>query len=113
MTFRQRLQKRATKSTATSAINKFTPYDIILWPMLTEKAHSEQETLNKYVFKVHKDANKNDVKEAIMYLYKVEPAKINIVNVKYKKRQQRGLVRRAYKKAVITLGKKDKIDLWI
>ncbi len=113
MTFRQRLQQRAKKSQATSALQKFTPYDIILWPMLTEKAHSEQESLNKYVFKVHKDANKNDVKKAIMYIYKVEPEKINISNVKYKKRQQRGLVRKAYKKAVITLWKKDKIDLWV
>ena len=46
-----------------------------------------------------------------MFLYKVEPTKVNIINAKYKKRQQRGLVKRAFKKAIITLGEKDKIDL--
>lgn len=113
MTFRQILQSRAKKSQATSALKKFTPYDVIIAPLMTEKAYGQQEAENKYVFKVHKDANKNDVKAAIVYLYKVQPQKINLVNVKYKKRQQRGLVRRAYKKAVITLGEKDKIDLGV
>ncbi|NOZ43824.1 MAG: 50S ribosomal protein L23 [bacterium] len=96
-----------------SALKKFTPHDVIVAPLLTEKAHEDQDSLNKYVFKVHKDANKNDVKAAIMYLYKVEPMKINLINVKYKKRKQRGLVRKAYKKAIITLEKKDKIDVGV
>jgi len=113
MTFRQKQQRRAKKANATSAIKKFSPYEIILAPLMTEKAHAGQESLNKYIFKVHKDANKNDVKAAIMFLYKVEPKKVNIINAKYKKRQQRGLVKRAFKKAIITLGEKDKIDLGV
>jgi ribosomal protein L23 len=43
-----------------------------------------QEDVNKYCFKVHKDANKNDVKEAIKYIYKVTPLEVNIVNVAFK-----------------------------
>jgi hypothetical protein len=34
-----------------------------------------------------------------------------MLNAKYKKRQQRGMVKREYKKAIVTLWKKDKIDL--
>ena len=111
MSFKQILKARAKKQTATSAIDKFSPYDIILAPIVTEKAHAGQESNNKYCFKVHKSANKNDVRQAIKYLYNVEPIKINIANYKPKLRMQRWTVRKAYKRVVITLGKKDKIEV--
>lgn len=112
MTFKDILIKRAKKITSTKTIKKFSPYDVVLAPMITEKTYKQQESVNKYFFKVNKDANKNDVKEAIIYLYKVTPLKINIVNVAFKWRNQRKLVRKSYKKAVITLNKKDKIEIW-
>ena len=49
-----------------------------------EKTYKAMETSNKYVFKVHSDANKNDVDAAIRYLYKVTPVKINIINAAFK-----------------------------
>ena len=55
----------------------------------------------------------NDVKEAIKYIYNVTPTGVNIINVVFKWRSQRKLVRRAYKKAIVTLDKKDKIELWL
>jgi hypothetical protein len=36
-----------------------------------------------------------------------------MINVVFKWRNQRKLVRRAYKKAIVTLDKKDKIELWL
>lgn len=111
MTFKQKLQARAKKSVSTNALDKFTPYDIILAPMVTEKTYKQQEDVNKYYFKVHGDANKNDVRKAVEYIYKVVPTKVNVVNVPMKGRTQRKLVRRAYKKAIITLDKKDKIEI--
>jgi ribosomal protein L23 len=42
----------------------------------------------------------------------VTPLKINVVNVTFKWRGQKKLVRKSYKKAVITLNKKDKIEIW-
>ena len=113
MTYRAKLQRRAIKSTETKALKKFSPYEIILWPNITEKTYKLQEDCNKYFFKVHKDANKNDVKQAIKYIYNVTPTKINIVNVVFKARNKRKLVRRAHKKAIITLNKKDKIEIWL
>ena len=113
MTYRAKLQRRAIKNTETKALKKFSPYDIILWTMITEKSYKMQEDGNKYFFKVHKDANKNDVKEAIKYIYNVTPTGVNIINVVFKWRSQRKLVRRAYKKAIVTLDKKDKIELWL
>jgi large subunit ribosomal protein L23 len=111
MTFREKLQRRAKKNVATKALKTFTPYDIILSPLLTEKTHKAQEAEHKYAFKVHGDANKNDVKEAVEYLYKVHPLKINMVSVPFKGRSQRKLVRADYKKAIITLSDKEKIEI--
>ncbi len=112
MTFKQILQARAKKNAAGKVIKKLSPYGIILSPIVTEKTHKQQESTNKYSFKIHKDANKNDVKQAVAFLYKVQPEWVNLVNVTYKGRNQRKLVRKSYKKAIVTLGKKDKIELW-
>ena len=38
MTFKEKLQRRARKNTATKALVKFSPYHIILAPVLTEKS---------------------------------------------------------------------------
>lgn len=111
MTYKKILQKRAKKTVSNSAVKKFSLFGIILAPIITEKTHQQQESGNKYCFKVHADANKNDVKVAVEYLYKVVPEKINIVNVCFKGRNNRKLVRLAYKKAVVTLWKKDKIEI--
>lgn len=111
MTFRQKLQRRAVKGMETKALKTFSPYDVIVAPILTEKTVLAQEKGKKYSFKVIEGANKNDVKEAIEYLYKVSPIKINIVKVPFKGRGQRKTVRSAYKKAIVTLSENDKIEL--
>jgi large subunit ribosomal protein L23 len=111
MTFRQILQARAKKSQDTKALKKLTPYQILLGPIVTEKTYKQQEQANKYAFKVHADANKNDVKKAVQYIYSVTPEAVHITQVKQKGRNNRKLVRRSYKKAVVTLDSKDKIDI--
>lgn len=110
MTFKEKLQRRARKNTSVKVLVKFGPYDIILAPVLTEKTYKQQEVANKYVFKVHNDANKNDIDAAIQYIYKVTPVKINVVNTAFKGRERRKLVKRAFKKAVVTLAKDQKIE---
>lgn len=111
MTYKQILQARAKKTIATKAIQKFGTYDIIIAPLMTEKSHKQQADENKYSFKVHADANKNDVKQAIEFIYKVTPLDINMVSVVYKGRSSKKLVRKAYKKAIVTLSKKDKLEV--
>lgn len=113
MTFKEILQTRAKKNVAVKAMKKFSPYEVILSPLFTEKSHKQQETDHKYTFKVHADANKNDVAKAIEYIYKITPESVNMVNVEKKGRNNRKLVRKAYKKAIVTLNKKDKIELGI
>ncbi len=104
---RQRAQKQQKCKVIGS---KLSPYDVILKPVFTEKTYYQKNNQNKYVFKVHKDSNKNDVKAAIKEIYGYKPKKVNIVNVPYKGRARRSLVRREYKKAIVTLYENDRID---
>jgi len=68
----------------------------------------EKETL-KITFKVLKWANKVDIKKAVESLYGVKVEKVNIVKVPYKKRQRRGLVRKSFVKAIVTLKQGEKL----
>ena len=55
------------------------PYDIILYPIMTEVTSRILEAENKLVFMVNAMATKNDIKRAVEELYEVEVQKINVV----------------------------------
>ena len=78
--------------------------DVLISPIISEKTSN---MAGKYTFKVHTDANKNDVKKAVMMFYKVEVADVNMTKITAKTRLRgRGKVvtkRRTAKKAVVTL----------
>lgn len=111
MTFTQILRRRSSKALKTSLVKHHTIYDVIHKPVMTEKSFA-LSPLNKYVFRVHMKANKNDVKLAIKELFGVDPIAVNMLITPYKWRSSRKLVRRAYKKAIVTLDSQSKIDLW-
>jgi large subunit ribosomal protein L23 len=90
-------------------------YNIIKRPLITEKTSTLQGELNKYTFEVARDADRDQVAEAIAAVFKVKVAKVNILNVKGKvkeSRQQRGKIVKApdVKKAIVTLEKGGKIE---
>ena len=87
-------------------------YDKILSPLLTEKSTNLSEQ-NKIVFKVHKNANKKNLKNNIEKIFKVNVTKINIINKKSRiKTTNRGSKKIAgYKKAIVTIKKGQNIDL--
>lgn len=111
MTFKQILRQRAKKSSSPKALLTLNPYQIILAPIVTEKAYKGSDDAQKYSFKVHADASKIDIKLAIQTIYNVTPAAVNVSWVKEKGRANRSLVRRAYKKAVVALKKGEKISI--
>ncbi len=82
-------------------------------PHVTEKATS-QEGLSKYIFKVTQRANKISIKKAIGILYNKKVEKIAIINVKRKpmKKGRKIGYRSGYKKAIITLKKGEKLDIF-
>ncbi|MEK6796562.1 MAG: 50S ribosomal protein L23 [Spirochaetota bacterium] len=93
--------------------NKFTA---ILTPMLTEKSNQLKEGKNdkrQYTFRVRQDANKTEIMKAISTLYNVKPTSCSIINVKPRKKNRRmsaGGYTQLWKKAIISLGKGEKIE---
>ena len=86
--------------------------DSIRSPIITEKATILSEQ-NKTVFKVHKRANKKNIKKNIEKLFKVNVIKVNIINLKTKIKLKQGRISKksGYKKAIVTLKKGQSIDL--
>ena len=91
---------------------------IIIKPIVTEKATLLTEKLNRYSFKVNKDANKIQIKKAVEAAYNVTVVDVNtsIVRGKNKTRYTKaGIIKGAtsdYKKAVVTLKDGDSIDFY-
>ena len=87
-------------------------YDTILSPVITEKATYLSEH-NKVVFRVAKDATKQEIAEAIQELFKVTVVKVNTIVAKGKTKRWRGRPgRRAdVKKAIVTLAEGQSIDV--
>ena len=87
-------------------------YDKLISPLVTEKATNLSEQ-NKIIFKVPREANKNNLKKNIEKIFKVNVTKINIINKQSRKKITRGKKVKiiGYKKAIITLKKGQSIDL--
>lgn len=88
--------------------------EVLLKPVITEKSTERREKENKYVFVVDKMANKIMVKDAVEELYNVKPLKVNIINIKGKRKRVRykyGYTT-SYKKAIVKLRKGEKIAIF-
>ena len=55
------------------------PYEVILYPLMTEAASLTVEKENKLVFIVDLKANKSDVKKAVERLYEVKVEKVTLL----------------------------------
>ncbi|MCM8822167.1 MAG: 50S ribosomal protein L23 [Candidatus Omnitrophica bacterium] len=89
----------------------FNPYEIIKYPLITEKA-TKLEGQNKYLFAVNNKARKTQIKMAIEQIYKVSVTGVAIIRMPAKKRKYRLSMegyRSSYKKAIVTLKEGDKI----
>ena len=87
-------------------------YDVIISPVITEKATAASEQ-NKVVFRVHRDATKPQIKEAVEKLFDVKVEAVNTLLRKGKNKIFRGNrgVRSDVKQAVVTLVEGHKIDV--
>jgi len=87
---------------------------VIRKPIVTEKATRLQEKLNQYVFEVAPSAGKVEIKRAIEERFKVHVESVHTIKVpgKIKKLGRFSGRRPDRKKAVVTLAKDDKIELF-
>ena len=89
------------------------PNEVLLAPVVSEKSYS-QITDRKYTFKVHKDAHKTQVRQAVEQLFDVKVQAVNIVKVQPKPKR-RGVTkgtRPGWKKAIVQLREGNTIEIF-
>jgi len=89
-------------------------YDVVKKVLLTEKGTRLADEQNKYLFRVDLNANKVEIKKAVEELFKVRVVAVNTMRRKGKKKRERTAQygkTAAWKRAVVTLHKDDKINL--
>lgn len=86
--------------------------DIIYSPVITEKSTALKER-NVYVFKVAKNANKIQIKDAIESTFKVKVLSVNTLNTKPKKKRvgRYSGFTKSYKKAIVKLADGSSIEM--
>jgi large subunit ribosomal protein L23 len=91
---------------------KLSAYDVILSPVITEKATRVSEA-NQVIFKVAPTATKPEIKAAVEQLFKVKVTAVNTIVRKGKLKTFRG--RKALlsdtKRAIVTLAEGHSIDV--
>jgi len=89
------------------------PGEILIAPVVSEKSY-HQITENRYTFKVHKDAHKTQIRQAVEELFDVTVVGVNVIKVQPKPKR-RGLyrgVRPGWKKAIVELKAGDRIEIF-
>ncbi len=87
-------------------------YDVILSPVITEKATTASER-NQVVFRVASGATKPQIKEAVEKLFDVKVKKVNTLVRKGKLKTSRGSrgIQSDVKRAIVTLEEGHRIDV--
>ena len=89
------------------------PAQVLISPVVSEKSYG-QIVENRYTFKVHKDAHKTQIRQAVEQQFDVEVLAVNIVKVQPKPKR-RGLTRgtkQGWKKAIVQLKPGDSIEIF-
>ena len=92
--------------------------EVLIKPILTEKANAQQDTLRRYAFKVARKANKLEIKKAVEEFYGVSVLDVNTAVQPGKNKTRftkKGFVKgqkSAYKKAMVTVAEGETIDLY-
>ena len=89
------------------------PGEILIKPVVSEKSyHQIQE--NRYTFKVHKDAHKTQIRQAVEELFDVKVVGVNVIKMQPKPKR-RGMIkgtRPGWKKAIVQLKPGDSIEIF-
>ena len=91
---------------------KRTAYDVIVAPVITEKATLASEA-NQVIFKVNRSATKTEIKAAVEGLFKVKVKAVNTIVRKGKQRTFKGIkaLLSDTKRAIVTLEDGQSIDV--
>ena len=89
------------------------PADVLIAPVVSEKSYSGLAD-RKYTFKVHQDAHKTQVRQAVESLFGVKVASVHMIKVpaKPKRRGVYNGVRPSWKKAIVKLHEGHQIEIF-
>jgi large subunit ribosomal protein L23 len=96
-------------------------HDVIIAPVVTEKATSKQEDRNVYTFVVHQNANKHQIAKAVETAWDVKV--LDVRTARYQGKARRAFLGRmnprspvgrrpAFKKAMVQLAEGDSIEYY-
>ncbi|MDQ3675236.1 MAG: 50S ribosomal protein L23 [Actinomycetota bacterium] len=86
---------------------------IVIRPVVSEKSYV-LATANKYTFRVHPDAHKTQIRQAVEALFDVSVIGVHTMSVKSKPKR-RGMIRgrtRTWKKAIVEVREGDSIPIF-
>ena len=89
------------------------PNQVLISPVVSEKSYS-QIAERKYSFRVHPDAHKTQIRQAVEELFEVHVQAVNVIKVQPKPKR-RGLIRGTkpgWKKAVVQVREGDTIEIF-
>jgi large subunit ribosomal protein L23 len=89
------------------------PNQVLLAPVVSEKSYELIEQ-RKYAFRVHPDAHKTQIRQAVEELFDVRVQAVNVIKVQPKPKR-RGLIRGqkpGWKKAIVQLREGDTIEIF-
>ena len=89
------------------------PTEVLLAPVVSEKSYSLIED-GKYAFRVHKDAHKTQIRQAVEELFDVHVSSVNVSQVRPKPKR-RGMfrgTRPGWKKAIVQLREGERIEIF-
>jgi large subunit ribosomal protein L23 len=89
------------------------PNEILLAPVVSEKSYSLIGE-GKYVFRIHPDAHRTQVRQAVEQLFDVHVERVNVLKVQAKPKR-RGVskgIKPGWKKAIVQLREGDTIEIF-
>ncbi len=88
-------------------------YEVLCRPLITEK-NAMLQSQGKYAFEIAREANKQQIKQAVEKAFKVKVLAVNVMTVPGKTRRvgRQQVLTQSWKKAIVTLKPGDKIELF-
>jgi len=89
------------------------PNEVLLAPVVSEKSYSLISD-RKYTFRVHKDAHRTQIRQAVEELFEVKVENVNVLKVQPKPKRRgvsRG-TRPGWKKAIVQLREGESIEIF-
>ena len=87
--------------------------DILIAPVVSEKSYAGIAD-RKYTFKVHQDAHKTQIRQAVEQMFDVKVARVNVIKVQAKPKRRGAIrgTRQGWKKAIVFLRPGDTIEIF-